>query len=601
MNLDEIIRSFEARTDDFHLCEIAGAIRDALKANLVPEETKATAYAEMDAFDFMPNATDWDSGWGLYYGPSMTIPQSKGGRIEIPNLAAISTATIDHWKRRALSCRHPLLKNRYADLVWELSQRVTGSRASPEFARVAIDAAIELSSRDEIVQVKVFERLERAMRLAISLRDTERTAQVKDALIDYEERRGEDDKPGTWGRSFALLIGEKLVKLTPEEEELLVRGLEERLARVSQHGDNVFNPHAAESTALQLATYYRARDRAEDLRRVLGTSADAFLKVSAEASGLPASSWLEGVIRNYESFGLTHDAAALQPALRDAHRRARGELVETRHAVTIPAEQIDRFVKGITSGTLEETLQRIIATFIVDRDVAERQVVEIAREAPIQALIPRVIVDDEGRPEAHVGSIEQDLDGHVAQHMTNSMIWQQLWVRAAFNGLAERHNPTIDQLCAFVFASPIFELSQQPLVRHGLELWLVGDIIGTAHVLVPQIEQAIRRIVMLTGGSHVKTARNGGFHYRLLDDLLRDPATLRVLGANIVRHLQVLLTDQRGLNVRNDIAHGYMPAERFTPIIADRIVHAILVLALVRIAPPSSTGIAPKSPPTSDG
>lgn len=581
----DVLDRFERREDDFHLSEITTALGQALKSGEIPAAEKETAYAEMDAFSFRPGATEWETGWGLYYGPSTTIPQADGSTVVIPNLAVITADTIEYWKRRTGECRHPMLRNRYADLVWELSMKVTGSRASPEYARAAIDAAIELSKRDATSQVRVFETLERALRLARSLNDADRVTQVRDALIAYEERRGEDGKPGAWGRAFALLLGEKLAPTDQDIEDRLVRELEGRLSRVSDRANPVFDPHATERTALTLATYYRSRKRPDDVRRVLTTSADAYRQIAEEAGGLPASAWLESAARNFESFGLREEAASLQPHMRDAHRRARSELVETPHRIEVPSEDMAAFVEHIARGTVDEALGRIATGFIIDRDVAEEQVVEIARATPIQAMIPRVIVDDEGRPEARIYSIQDDLEGHVVHHMANSVTWQQLWLRASFQGLADRFQLSVDDLCAFVFVSPAFGSTQHALVRQGLEYYLAGDVVGTAHVLVPQIEQALRRIVMLAGGSHLKTARGGGFRYRLLDDLLRDPVTETVLGTRIVRYLQVLLTDQRGLNLRNDIAHGLLPDDRFTPVVADRLVHVLLVLGLVRAQP----------------
>lgn len=589
MTLNEILASFESRTDHFHEVEISDAIRKALKANELTADPKEDIYAEMDAFDFHEDAAEWDHGWGLYYGPGATFPKPGGGKVEVPALAAITNATIEHWKRRATESRHPLLRNRYADLVWELSHTVTGRRATADFPRIAIDAAIELSARDSVSQPTVFEKLERALRLALSLNDSDRVSRLVETLIAYESRRAEDAKPGTWGRAFALLLEDLELPLKHSDEAHLVGDLEARLARVAQKGP-VFNPHAAERTALQLANYYRRQNRPDDSRRVLRMNADAHVELAQEASGLPASAWLEEVMRQYEAFGLKDEAAALQPALREAHLRASGELRETRHTVEVPPEETARLIEGITSGTLDDAVRRITTYFVVDRDVAERLVLDIARDAPIQALITRVILDDEGRPESQVGSIEEDLDGHVALHMTNTISFQQLWLRPAFQRLVDRHNPTLDQWCAIIFASPVFEPPQQDLVRRGVECFLHGDIIGAAHILVPQIEQAVRRLVILVGGSHLKPAKKHGLHYRLLHELLGDPAIERVLSKRTVRYLQVLLTDPRGFNLRNIIAHGYMPAERFTAIVADRLMHAVLVLALVRKqAPPDGS------------
>jgi len=47
-------------------------------------------------------------------------------------------------------------------------------------------------------------------------------------------------------------------------------------------------------------------------------------------------------------------------------------------------------------------------------------------------------------------------------------------------------------------------------------------------------------------------------------------------------YLRILLTDARGWNVRNEVSHGLASFEMMSLAVADRVVHALLLLALVR-------------------
>jgi hypothetical protein len=44
----------------------------------------------------------------------------------------------------------------------------------------------------------------------------------------------------------------------------------------------------------------------------------------------------------------------------------------------------------------------------------------------------------------------------------------------------------------------------------------------------------------------------------------------------------VLYIDRRGLNIRNDLAHGLMEMKMFNRAVADRVFHSLLVLSLLR-------------------
>ena len=47
-------------------------------------------------------------------------------------------------------------------------------------------------------------------------------------------------------------------------------------------------------------------------------------------------------------------------------------------------------------------------------------------------------------------------------------------------------------------------------------------------------------------------------------------------------YLKILFTDNRGWNLRNDVCHGMIEPELFTKQSADRVLHALLSLGLVR-------------------
>jgi len=88
-------------------------------------------------------ATDDDeSSWGTRYGPWATFESNDGKQVEAPSREEITPELVNIWERRARSARHPALRHRYADLVWDLAALVRGTRAPVEFAWLAIDSVV---------------------------------------------------------------------------------------------------------------------------------------------------------------------------------------------------------------------------------------------------------------------------------------------------------------------------------------------------------------------------------------------------------------------------------------------------------------------------
>lgn len=67
-----------------------------------------------------------------------------------------------------------------------------------------------------------------------------------------------------------------------------------------------------------------------------------------------------------------------------------------------------------------------------------------------------------------------------------------------------------------------------------------------------------------------------------LDDILRDADVREFLGEDAWRYFDVLLANRKGLNFRNRMAHGLMTTGEMNRSTSNRVVHALLVLALIR-------------------
>jgi hypothetical protein len=67
-----------------------------------------------------------------------------------------------------------------------------------------------------------------------------------------------------------------------------------------------------------------------------------------------------------------------------------------------------------------------------------------------------------------------------------------------------------------------------------------------------------------------------------MNDILSDEQMRTVLTENLWRYLEVVYIDKRGLNLRNDLAHGLLAPNVFNRYVADRVFHTLLALSLMR-------------------
>ena len=223
--------------------------------------------------------------------------------------------------------------------------------------------------------------------------------------------------------------------------------------------------------------------------------------------------------------------------------------------------------------------------FIPRIDEAENQVRQLARDYPMTFLITKKLLDHEGRPVASVGPIEDDFDGNVVHHVSQTMLYSTVFLRYALDAFIDRFELSTQSFLNHIYASPIFRDDKKAIIEQGIDAYLQGEVITAVHLLIPQVEASIRKLAEFLGIAIIKRSRNGAMQFKLLDELLREPLMEKTLGRDASLYFRILLTDQRGWNLRNNVSHGLLPHEQFNQGMADRVLHTLLLLGLIRERP----------------
>lgn len=579
---EEIILDFEDRTELFDEHDVHSAIRHFAAA--ITEELPKKLLAEMIAFGFAENYQDSDTGWGTYYGPMLVMPNKEGQMVESPSIKLVDAEMLSYWSERANQARHPILKARYADIVWDFSRRVTRSTGDPSMARIAVVAYIDSTQKHlNKHDFDIAKKLNRALSLALSINDEALVQKVKETIISSEAYIAANGNIKNRGFSYDLLIEQHRISLTEDEKHQIIASLEQWLSIVSDAANQeLFDPFASEEAALRLAKYYRKINDQNKMREALLKYRDAFLEPSKTASSLVASSWLQKIYTTFRQFSLLKEADEIAVQLRKIGAKSKDEMVTITGEMKISKEQLNSFIDDITEGEMEDALSRIASHFFLNKNEVEGRVKEIAKKTVLSNLVTQEIQDYRGMPIAKIGPLHEDLDGHVVFHMAQNMSFSTVFLRPVIERLCSQFKMTPRDISDYLYKSPIFDKAKLPVIETGLKAFLEGNHMVSAHLLIPQIEDALRNLLEMAGGSVYKPRRSGGLLLKTLDEVLRDDTITQIFGDNIAFYLRVLLTDPRGWNLRNIVCHGMCPAIAFNSDMADRVFHALLLLSHIR-------------------
>ena len=589
-NLDEFLASIPETPHAFAEHEIRSKIEAIGRPYTEHEEEPSPELsAELAALAFVEDYPQ--DHWGTYYGPMFVLPNDQGQMVEYPSINALTEPMIQYWQKRAHEATHPCLRLRYADLVWDLSESVCGKKPDYRIASIVIDATIETAKR-QLHKHDVFtiKKLRRALDLALSLNDKNRIAEVRDAIIEFEDAITQDDLPGTWGFAFETLLGNKRIPITDKQVRHIIESLESRLIRLHDRpSPGTIEITAAESAALKLERYYQSNQNSTYAHHAIRTYADIVEAAASALEPLVAHHWLCHLFSLLSSKGMGEEAAALTEQIRSTNESTVQNLKQIPHEISISKDELEAYYDSFNKGSLEDALTRVAGHFVPDLEQIVQPVKNLAEKAPLQALIAHTILDHEGRAVAQIGSVESDLEGRAIRQISQNLQIEAFFLRGVIDSVFSHFRPQADDLVQYLSRSPIFETEMKPALHAGLSTYLDEDHISSICVLIPQIEATIRSLAKLIGAPLYRVGRHGGLVLRTLDNLLRDEAISETLDSRVASYFRILLTDQRGWNLRNNVCHGLVPPNMLGRGQADRVLHVLLLLSMLeaRDAPPN--------------
>jgi lysyl-tRNA synthetase class 1 len=468
--------------------------------------------------------------------------------------------------------------------MWDLSRIVTGNRPDIAYARLAIDAYIDvIGYKVYFNEAQAEDFVQRALSLAIQINDKARTAKAKKALFDLYALVGDIEHRGLWSMLFDNLYGVRKANVTALEEQRIIDELERVLRLTSdQTNKEKFDPFAAQGAAERLERHYRRTNQPDEVHRVIRTYGQAFEDAAKEAAPLLAVAWLQPVFEKYQDAGLREDAARLHQILEMRGPQAQAGMQRIEIPIQISPEDIEKYAEALTAGDLRQSLGQIGVSFIPQIAEIQAHNQQMRSHAPLSTMIP-IRRFEAGHVAAIIGSQAEDSDGRLVNQIATRIGFETPWLATAFEKLKARHGLDAAQIWAVLAESPLFRDDQRAVVVDGLAAWLGGDHIKAIHVLVPQVERTARNLagligVPITSRGHTK----GTMQIRGLGEILYDDLFAQLVEENLRKYLLAFLVDQRGINLRNRVAHGLLDQPHMHQGLSDRLVQVLLALSCLQ-------------------
>jgi hypothetical protein len=549
--------------------------------NIDYNEMSIYEQSEIIAFMLTEDYKEKEDGWGIYYGPHTVWITQNGERVENPSIDKITKEVIDYWKVRVDDVISPILISRYSDLVIEFSKLGENKSKDYQLYKNVIDNNILIYEKS-LYKHKIYaaKKLKRAFDLAKEIKDNDSINKVKKAIIDFESHV-EDDKPGIWGNAFELFIMQNKKIANQEEKNEIIELLVLRVERlmVEKKETNIL---AIEKAIEQLATYYRSTHNNEAVKNILEKLEEAYNNFLQNKAPMQRHNFYEKLHSLYSEFGLMDKAKSVLAKIREEGKEVVANMQEFSFSRTIQNEEIEKYIKHLLEGDLDTRISRIVWHYIPNKDEVVNYLMEEAQEFPLQFLFANQLLDSDGRVIANIGSLENDLEGNVICKISENMSISKFFMAKVFKKWSNEGSLNSAEIIERLERTTLISDEKKAILQVGLDAYFDKNYIVSINVLIPQIEAMFRTLVELAGGNVLKVNRQGNYQLITFDQVLREPLLENIFGNDTMLYLRILFTDQRGWNIRNNVCHGLINDNYFTRGIADRIIHTMLLLGLLK-------------------
>ena len=579
---DSLKENIEKSTDDFrhNRYRILLQIAEEYKKQERIDDSKLMNF-ESGAFALIVDVPNKD--FPGYFQPM--IKYTNG--VTIPPIDFFSKECLDHLEDRAFSTKNPIISARFSDVVWDFRKN------NIKLAENAIKKYLECGNifKKNLWGIEYATVISRATYLSSSINNPDLIESVKIFCVKELENFSKN-KDYRFCIDIGKAIANSKITLDDKQQEMILDILQKGIEFYSSkqdHDDKKLGPskgpnyHLSNSineTIILLNTKKKININANEIKEKIANSfeleGDDFFKKN---NYLGAIMYYVKSEKIYQELGLTEKMDALRGKIQNAGILNYENLSEISIKQTIEVDKFDQYLTPLIGNDVKESLKLLSSAphFVPNLKNIEDFTGEINEKFALQAIIPKVIVEEEGA--VRVSSKDDDIrDISTIQNLILDIKIGNIFLHELFNRLNKEQKMKSSDIIQHFEEWGYANKDNISILTKGFDLYLNGDYLSSIHLLVFQFEDLLRNLLKAVGIPVITPNK-----YVTLDSLIKNDLLLSVAGKNLIRYYQILLIEPNGINLRNEIAHGLLPEKEMNEYNVERIIHVLLTLTRFKV------------------
>lgn len=544
--------------------ELEGAIKDQTSYDFYE-------YIAFLLAEYLPDRRPW----GCLFGYRCAIGMSDGSFIEHPQINVITPEMVLYWEQRRSDAVNPILKQRYSALVLELKKRICGIKPDYHLRQQNVELIKTLIEEEYIIdECQIATKLQYAFELLPSIHDESLLRSFISTISNYLDTC--PDKGWAIDNCLDILLEkERLFKV--EEKELWISVVEKKVEHARKH--HMVDAWRTLSHIKRLLNL--SKDNKDKLLLYIDETITDF-RICCADNEMMLYGNLESIRNLCMKYNLKEKAKDL---LLEMQRLAKsfGKFMSA-HVIHLPysEKRAKRIMELCMNDDPKEALSAFVTNFIPTRGEAEDYAELEKNSSPLMAMISSQQLDQDYHPLSSTGGIEKDEEGKVIEKYKLLLMADENLLHNVIAKNTKRGIFSVSSIMTNVSDCVAFKGSRYGIIEKGVKAYFGGDYIIALHLLIPQIENAIRLIYEQNGGLVIKGHKYGK-QLENLDNVLKSDQIKTCFSEDGAFYLKNLLSDMRSMNLRNSICHGLMEETEMEWNVADRILHALLFVCSTKM------------------
>lgn len=593
-----ILEDLESFAQDCeYLHQISAKLRPAIELarKAKDKQLEKELIWEHEVFRFMTNTRYGKPEPNRRFYPLLSGTTEGGDSLESPDIKIFNEDSVEYLKRRVSATKNPVLKARYADMIWDLTKE-------PEYGGIAVHSYLAVAEHyyKNTWYFRLQDALDRCVYLGmIKVVDESTSRTIKESLLSFLKRMVEGESFRFCGRLVDTFCALKKDFLTGDDYDT-VRKIVEKCITYSRDARDF---HLERSFLGRLATLSKRFSDGKLAQEAREAEAASCLKEAESRhkskNYLAAAAIYKEALDRYTKLGDSSMISTLKKKLQDVNRKVEEQLKTISAEVEVPEDDMKKIIDHfVATETIEESLRRLAASdyLVPSYRSAMDLTKQMEKDTPLQFMVSRTVMDEKGHL---VGEELSPFDHMLTQNITIYVGVASIILDQMFAAMKKEKGMTPNDLTEWFKKWGLVADANLGIMEHGFEEYFAGDYTSAIHILIPQLEAVLRRFFHLAG-IQVTSLCRGGTRETGLTELLQKEEVKTVLGEDLWWYYHLVLVSPVGRNLRNRVAHGLLTPKECSFANTNLVLHLFLVLTRFALRPKPESDEEQKSGPADD-